>query len=513
MDEEELEQPSSKINVGSFFERVDSVDRVANRALSQSSSNLGIINNQKLIIQSLSVSIEAMETKIRDIANYIIIEKKAEKDAADDRLLEQEDKEQKQSMLERALKGDTGPKGDPGKPAEQQQQGGGGSFLGGLLKGLATLGISTFALKYIGPVLLPKLLLLAKTKLIPIIGTALKGGFVKLAALIGKVITGLVAKIPFVGKALAGSALFTGVGAAIIGIGNFISNALSGKGGGGGGAVTDSNVGMTDPTVETEMADTMKEKDLVKGKPIKNKRGRIIGYEKAEETEEVEGESFSEYRNRTGNVESEGESFSEYRNRTGNVESEEKEVTTELDSENIEEKPENDINSMENREKRARRQIEIYTEKLNNTSNSRMKNIYMRKINEAKEFLKEGQFSVESQFPQVEQYDIDIDPNKNIIDQVYEGMGFVEANKQDRDLSLLDDTNARVDRIVQSTTDAGNIDQNQGVIVPRNTSQTSESTIKLAKSDVKFVQLTANPYISISPTSKGLPPEVLRRLS
>ncbi len=80
MDEEELEQPSSKINVGSFFERVDSVDRVANRALSQSSSNLGIINNQKLIIQSLSVSIEAMETKIRDIANYIIVENKLEKD-------------------------------------------------------------------------------------------------------------------------------------------------------------------------------------------------------------------------------------------------------------------------------------------------------------------------------------------------------------------------------------------------------------------------------------------------
>ena len=131
-------------------------------------------------------------------------------------------------------------------------------------------------------VLLPKLLLLAKTKLIPIIGTALKGGFVKLAALIGKVITGLVAKIPFVGKIhLVGSALFTGVGAPIIGIGNFISNALSGKGGGGGGAVTGSNVGMTDPTVETGMTDTMKEKDL------------------------VEGESFSEYRNRTGNVESE----------------------------------------------------------------------------------------------------------------------------------------------------------------------------------------------------------------
>ena len=52
MDEEELEQPSSKINVGSFFERVDAVDRVANRALSQSTSNLGIVNNQQLIINN-----------------------------------------------------------------------------------------------------------------------------------------------------------------------------------------------------------------------------------------------------------------------------------------------------------------------------------------------------------------------------------------------------------------------------------------------------------------------------
>ena len=282
MDEEELEKPSSKINLGSFFERIDSVEKVADNALTKSNVNFSVINNQKLLINSINVSIEAMETKIRDIANYIIVEKKVEKDAEQDRLLGQEDKEQKKSMLDRALAvGQQGPKGDPGKPAEQQQ-GGGGSFLGGLLKGLATLGISAFAIKYIGPVLLPKLLLLAKTKLIPIIGTALKGGFVKLAALLGKVITGLVAKIPFIGKALAGSALFTGVGAAIIGIGNFISNALSGRGG-GGGAVTDSNVNITDSTVDTGMTDTMKEKDL------------------------VPAESFSEYRNRTGNVESEEE--------------------------------------------------------------------------------------------------------------------------------------------------------------------------------------------------------------
>ena len=466
--DKELEQPSSKIKVGSFFEKVDSVERVANRALSQSSSNLGIINNQKLIIQSLSVSIEAMETKIRDIANYIIIEKKAEKDAAEDRKLEQEDKEQKQSMLERALKGDTGPKGDPGKPAEQQQ-GGGGSFLGGLLKGLATLGISAFALKYIGPVLLPKLLLLAKTKLIPIIGTALKGGFVKLAALIGKVITGLVAKIPFVGKALAGSALFTGVGAAIIGIGNFISNALSGKGGGGGGAVTSSNVGMTDPTVETGMADTMQEKDLV-----------------------------------------EGESFSEYRNRTGNVESEEEEVKSESNDINVKQEYKEGSFEFSSSEKDG---VTSTSEKMEGVTRFDMKTgkayIFGQEVStdDYMEYINTPRLERQSKIKEIlSRYEVNkVEPLKENVN--------IQVQKQDKDLSLLDDTNARVDRIVQSTTDAGNIDQNQGVIVPRNTSQTSEATIKLAKSDVKFVQLTANPYISISPTSKGLPPEVLRRLT
>ena len=454
MDEEELEQPSSKINVGSFFERVDSVDRVANRALSQSSSNLGIINNQKLIIQSLSVSIEAMETKIRDIANYIIIEKKAEKDAAEDRKLEQEDKEQKQSMLERALKGDTGPKGDPGKPAEEQQ-GGGGSFLGGLLKGLATLGISAFALKYIGPVLLPKLLLLAKTKLIPIIGTALKGGFVKLAALIGKVITGLVAKIPFVGKALAGSALFTGVGAAIVGIGNFISNALSGKGGGGGGAVSDSNVGITDPTVETGMADTMKEKDLVEEPKEEEKKFKVTTGKKDKSVEDLERE-YAASLAKVQKMKDEGKN---------------------------------------------ERFIEFEQDKADNIKYVLdLKKAEMGLVSEedkaiGKALKEAGMGEGKSSYSATTEYKI------------------VEPIKQDKDLSLLDDTNARVDRIVQSTTDAGNIDQNQGVIVPRNTSQTSEATIKLAKSDVKFVQLTSNPYISISPQSKGLPPEVLRRLS
>ena len=370
-------------------------------------------------------------------------------------------------MTDKALRGEPGPQGEPGKPAEEQQ--GGGGFLGGLLKGLATLGISAFALKYIGPVLLPKLLLLAKTKLIPIIGTALKGGFVKLAALIGKVITGLVAKIPFVGKALAGSALFTGVGAAIIGIGNFISNALSGKGGGGGGAVTDSNVGMTDPTVETGMADTMQEKDLV-----------------------------------------EGESFSEYRNRTGNVESEEEEVKSESNDINVKQEYKEGSFEFSSSEKDG---VTSTSEKMEGVTRFDMKTgkayIFGQEVStdDYMEYINTPRLERQSKIKEIlSRYEVNkVEPLKENVN--------IQVQKQDKDLSLLDDTNARVDRIVQSTTDAGNIDQNQGVIVPRNTSQTSESTIKLAKSDVKFVQLTSNPYISISPTSKGLPPEVLRRLT
>ena len=466
MDEEELEKPSSKINLGSFFERIDSVEKVADNALTKSNVNFSVINNQKLLINSINVSIEAMETKIRDIANYIIVEKKVEKDAEQDRLLGQEDKEQKKSMLDRALAvGQQGPKGDPGKPAEQQQ-GGGGSFLGGLLKGLATLGISAFAIKYIGPVLLPKLLLLAKTKLIPIIGTALKGGFVKLAALLGKVITGLVAKIPFIGKALAGSALFTGVGAAIIGIGNFISNALSGR---GGGAVTDSNVNITDSTVDTGMTDTMKEKDLVPA-----------------------------------------ESFSEYRNRTGNVESEEEEVKSE--SNNINVKQEFKEGSFEFSSSKEGNVTNI-NEKMEGVTRFDMKEgkayIFGQEVSpdDYMEYINTPRLERQSKIKEIlSRYEVNkVEPVKNNVN--------IEVQKKDKDLSLLDDTNRRVDNIISSTTDEGNKDQNTSTLVQAETPQVAEADIKPTEAPMPFFRVIKNPYIANSPKDNKLPPEILRMIS
>ena len=54
MDEEELEQPRKKITISNFFESIQSIDKVANRALKKTKSNLGIISKNKSLIEALS---------------------------------------------------------------------------------------------------------------------------------------------------------------------------------------------------------------------------------------------------------------------------------------------------------------------------------------------------------------------------------------------------------------------------------------------------------------------------
>ena len=188
MDEEELEQPK-KINLGSFFERVDGLEKKANSALSQANSNLGVINNHKTIINNLSISIEAMQTKIRDIANYIIIEKKFEKDLAEDRRLEEQDAEQKRQMIQRNDK--VQPGGDQKKvtPSEETT-GGGGGFFGGLLKLLAIGGIAALALK-LAPLLVPTLLGLMGAGITALAGIAFTKLLPKIFDKVGKIITGI----------------------------------------------------------------------------------------------------------------------------------------------------------------------------------------------------------------------------------------------------------------------------------------------------------------------------------
>ena len=214
-----MDEQDKKINVGSFFERNDSIDKVASAALPNSNPAIATIGANKLLIESLQTSIEAMQTQIRNIANYIVIEHKLQRDEREDRLLEEQDAKQKQEMKERALglqgaKGLMGDKGAKGQPGEFGQEGGGGSFLGGLFKALATGATLIGAAKLLGPVLLPMLTKGIFTKLIPALGKGLTLGFGKLGGVIVKGLSGSLGKLPIIGKAIAGlgSKLIGGIG-------------------------------------------------------------------------------------------------------------------------------------------------------------------------------------------------------------------------------------------------------------------------------------------------------------
>ena len=198
MDEE---SPKKKISVNNFFERVDSVEKVANSSLSKVNSVTAVANANKLLIESLQLSVEAIQTDIRDIANYIIIDHKLEKDLKEDRLLEEQDAQQKKDISEKllGLKGPQGPQGPQGQQGIRGEDFGskeekkGGSFLGGLLKGLLTLGATGFALKVMWPALLP----VVKGAL----GSAVGGGIKFLGGAVGKTLIGILGGIPLIGAA------------------------------------------------------------------------------------------------------------------------------------------------------------------------------------------------------------------------------------------------------------------------------------------------------------------------
>jgi len=94
-----MDDENKKIDIGSFFGRLNSVEEMANSAILKSDSNLGIINEQKSLIENISITIESLKTEIKEINNYIVIQK----DAEEDRRFEEEDARQKQEMAERSL--------------------------------------------------------------------------------------------------------------------------------------------------------------------------------------------------------------------------------------------------------------------------------------------------------------------------------------------------------------------------------------------------------------------------
>ena len=256
-EEQEVKNPEKKINLDSFFNRVDEVDEKAKSALKQSNSNLSAINANKTLIDSLQLTIEAMKTDIRDIANYIIIEKKIEKDQREDRLLEEQDIRQKKQMSERALslgqqgpRGDVGPQGTPGEEKQGPKTGGG--FLGGLFKvvgGLA-LGAGLIAL---APLILKGLLIAGGAtllafligKIAPPIVKFVQGLGPKIGEVFGGLLRNTLGKVPLIGKPvnkfadrISGKLGETSSSIADTLQSNFDNIAGGGKSGGGGGGVS-----------------------------------------------------------------------------------------------------------------------------------------------------------------------------------------------------------------------------------------------------------------------------------
>ena len=273
-----MDEEGKKINLGSFFERTDSIDKVASSALSKSTSAMNAVGANKLLIESLQTSIETMQTQIRDIANYIIIDRKFERDQREDKLLEEQDAKQKQEMTDKALglqglKGDKGSKGSKGQPGEFGQEGGGRSFLGGLIKALALGGGLIASVKLLGPVLLPMLTKGIFTKLIPALGKGLTLGFGKLGGVIAKGLTGSLGKLPIIGKAIGGltSKLIGGIGSVAKTILGSIVGAI-GLSGLAGGSVKASESNMSfSPDSEGDKDDTFTVKSnavLEKGKVV-----------------------------------------------------------------------------------------------------------------------------------------------------------------------------------------------------------------------------------------------------
>ena len=270
MDEE---QSNKKIDINSFFDRTDKVEEVANKALKQSSLSMNAVKANQTLINSISVSIEAMRTEIRDIANYIVIEKKLEKDAEEDRRFEAEDKEQKQKMDERLKALLPEKKQTVESPSEEKKGGGGGGFMSGLLKVIGGLGLIagiaalvTVALPVLGPLLLGALgvglTALVFTKLGPPLVKWVKGMFNKIKNFLGNVFKP-VEKIPVVGKSLSGM-LKGGLVGGIGGVGSAVAGALSGALKGAGGSGEGGNSGVTSNSNMSLESENGSEKKLEK---------------------------------------------------------------------------------------------------------------------------------------------------------------------------------------------------------------------------------------------------------
>ena len=74
MDEEELQQPTNKLSVDSFFNSLQRVEFTADRALQTSTANLVLSKQNTNFIRALETGFTQLQTEVQQITNYIIID-------------------------------------------------------------------------------------------------------------------------------------------------------------------------------------------------------------------------------------------------------------------------------------------------------------------------------------------------------------------------------------------------------------------------------------------------------
>ena len=471
------QRPKQKINVDSFFNR--SADAESITAIS-------------LKLASVIEQIDVMRTEIKDIATYITVEHKIEKDLREDRLFEEQDAKQKKEMKDRVLaKGEQVPKTAKGETPQEESKGGG--FFSGLMKIVGGLGLVA-GLAALAPIILKVM----GVALIGLVATAIakplfnwvKGTFDKFKNFLDKTFKP-VEKIPVVGKPLKNvlvGGLLGGLPGIAVAAATSISNALQGagksgsiKGAGGGGpraggAVKESNLNLEENNAEKDMANTLEEKGVIK-----------------DTKDSIPSESFSEYRNRTGNIESDEEVESEKTDgveelKQGNIPKTYRGV--EVIGRNWDDIKKDMIETKIAMEEIMQLQKRIFSGKLKNANErdapSALINAYQEHLDEADRFLGTGKFDPEIRGIKTGTR-LEIDETGKILNPevIVPSFQFQNSN-EDPNLSM----------------------NNTSVVVPKNEPQVSSAEIKGTGTTLAYVRSLQNPYLSI--TNKKIAPELSR---
>ena len=460
------QRPKQKINVDSFFNR--SADAESITAIS-------------LKLASVIEQIDVMRTEIKEIATYITVEHKIEKDLREDRLFEEQDAKQKKEMKDKVLaKGEQVPKTAKGEAPQEESKGGG--FFSGLMKIVGGLGLVA-GLAALSPIILKVM----GVALIGLVATAIakplynwvKGTFDKFKNFLDKTFKP-VEKIPIVGKPLKNvlvGGLLGGLPGIAIAAAGSISNALQGAGKGGGsiggaggggpragGAVEESNLNLEN-NAEKDMSKTLEEKGV------------------------VPAESFSEYRNRTGKVESgndneEMKEFEEERNKL------------KKEFEIAKKTGETDIS------KELKKEASDGDEELSNVEvGKKSKTVYDTYVGA------DGETYLEGNRRNIDRFNL-MDPSKRFAK--VKRLNLINTARSRAGLSNIDPTSegGDISDFKISNEDPNLSMNNTSVVVPKNEPQVSSAEIKVTGTTLAYARALQNPYLSI--TNKKIAPELSR---